>query len=312
MVAPGEDGSYRSTWELRTDGKAIKGGAAYVLIQVGEEPVATPTPAAPVAAPRPVASGSFELGGHIRDLGIPYANQMHYAGMNWVKIQVFFGQGASGIINAAHAGGFKIQLSAIGGAGMTAEPGFEDKYAAWVAELAAAGADAIEVWNEPNIEREWQIGLISPQAYTNLLCKSYNAIKGANGERLSSVRPLRRPVGLVAVALTGAMTSRGWKGSTTPVLRTAWITSARTTMPEPPRHRPGLAIPRTLETRTIRGSSCRRPSSTTTSSAVAANCSTPRWAMPHRKAWRRSRTSSRGHAGQTIRSRLRGLQKRCS
>lgn len=181
MVAPGEDGSYRSTWELRTDGKAIKGGAAYVLIQVGEEPVATPTPAAPVAAPRPVASGSFELGGHIRDLGIPYANQMHYAGMNWVKIQVFFGQGASGIINAAHAGGFKIQLSAIGGAGMTAEPGFEDKFAAWVAGLAAAGADAIEVWNEPNIDREWQVGLISPQAYTNLLCKSYNAIKGANG-----------------------------------------------------------------------------------------------------------------------------------
>lgn len=181
MVAPGEDGRYRSAWELRTGGKAIKGGAAYVLIQVGEEPVAAPTPAAPVAAPRPVASGSFELGGHIRDLGIPFSNQMHYAGMNWVKIQVFYGQGASGIINAAHAGGFKIQLSAIGGAGMTAEPGFEDKFAAWVAGLAAAGADAIEVWNEPNIDREWQVGLISPQAYTNLLCKSYNAIKGANG-----------------------------------------------------------------------------------------------------------------------------------
>ena len=188
MIAPKEDGRYRSTWELRTGGKAIRGGGAYVLIQVGEEPEAplAETPVtAPVVAPRPVAGGAFELGGHIRDLGMPYANQMHYSGMNWVKIQVHYGEGASGIIAAAHAGGFKIQLSAIGGASMTAEPGFEDKFASWVAGLAAAGADAIEVWNEPNIDREWQIGLISPQAYTNLLCKSYNADQGCQwGNRL--------------------------------------------------------------------------------------------------------------------------------
>jgi hypothetical protein len=181
MIAPKENGRYRSTWELRTGGKAIRGGSAYVLIQVGEEAETPPPAAVPVVAPRPVAGGAFELGGHIRDLGMPYANQMHYSGMNWVKIQVHYGEGASGIIAAAHAGGFKIQLSAIGGASMTSQPGFEDKFAAWVAGLAAAGADAIEVWNEPNIDREWQIGLISPQAYTNLLCKSYNAIKGANG-----------------------------------------------------------------------------------------------------------------------------------
>jgi len=183
MKAPEEDGTYKSVWELRTAGKAIGGVQPYLVIQVGEPaPEAeAPAPDQPVVAPRPVAAGAFELGGHIRDMGIPYANQMHYAGMNWVKTQVFFGQGAGSIIAAAHAQGFKIQLSAIGGAGMVNEAGFEDKFAAWVAGLAAAGADAIEVWNEPNIDREWQIGKISPAAYTNLLCKSYNAIKGANG-----------------------------------------------------------------------------------------------------------------------------------
>jgi hypothetical protein len=180
MVAPDEDGSYRSTWELRAAGKSIQGGGAYVLIQVGEPPETPPAAETPVVAPRPVASGAFELGGHIRDYGIPYKDKMRYAGMTWVKIQAHFGQDKAGMISAAHANGFKIQISAIGGAAMTAEPGFADKFAAWVAGLAAAGADAIEVWNEPNIDREWQIGQISPQAYTNLLCKSYNAIKAAN------------------------------------------------------------------------------------------------------------------------------------
>ncbi|RME36221.1 MAG: hypothetical protein D6793_06125, partial [Thermoflexia bacterium] len=52
------------------------------------------------------------------------------------------------------------------------------------ARLAAAGADAIEVWNEPNIDREWQAGFISPEAYTRLLCTSYKAIKAVNPNTL--------------------------------------------------------------------------------------------------------------------------------
>ena len=119
MQAPDEDGAHRSVWELRTGGKAIAGGAAYVLIQVGEEVAQPDTPAqAPPPAPLPVASGSFELGGHIRDMGLPYREKMHYAGMNWAKLQVFYGQGADTAIATAHANGFKIQLSAIGGADM--------------------------------------------------------------------------------------------------------------------------------------------------------------------------------------------------
>jgi hypothetical protein len=63
---------------------------------------------------------------------------------------------------------------------MVTQPNFHADYTAWVASLAAAGAHAIEVWNEPNIDREWQVGQISPAAYTQLLCASYSAIKAAN------------------------------------------------------------------------------------------------------------------------------------
>ena len=185
MVAPNADGSYKGNWQIQAGDQAIEGGKIYLVIQVGEQAAA---PVTPIVAP--VSGGSFELGGHVRDVGLPYKDTMHYAGMNWTKVQVQYGQGAESLISIAHANGFKIQLSALGGPSMVTQAGFEDQFASWVAGLAAAGADAIEVWNEPNIDREWQGELISPQSYTNLLCKSYNAIKGANsGTAVISAAP---------------------------------------------------------------------------------------------------------------------------
>ena len=183
MKAPADAGRYTGVWQMKTaDG--FFGGNLSVVIQAGE------VAAVPAAAVAPVSGGSFELGGHVRDTGLPYADTMRYAGMNWSKVQVHYGQDASGLIAATHAKGFKIQLSALGSAGMVTKSGYEQDFANWVARLAADGADAIEVWNEPNIEREWQIGHISPQAYTNLLCTSYNAIKGANpGTAVISAAP---------------------------------------------------------------------------------------------------------------------------
>ena len=185
MVAPNADGTYKGNWQIQVGDAAIEGGKIYLIIQVGEQAEA---PVTPIVAP--VSSGSFELGGHVRDVGLPYKDTMHYAGMNWMKVQVQYGQGAESLVNIAHSNGFKIQLSALGGASMVTQPGFEDQFASWVAGLAATGADAIEVWNEPNIDREWQGELISPQSYTNLLCKSYNAIKAANsGTAVISAAP---------------------------------------------------------------------------------------------------------------------------
>jgi len=57
-------------------------------------------------------------------------------------------------------------------------------YAGFVSELARAGADAIEVWNEPNIDREWPTGQVNGANYTQLLAVAYNAIKSANPNTL--------------------------------------------------------------------------------------------------------------------------------
>ncbi|RME36999.1 MAG: hypothetical protein D6793_04860, partial [Thermoflexia bacterium] len=111
-------------------------------------------------------------------------------GMTWVKTQIRYPGDASSVIAAAHAAGFKIQISALGSPDMAARPGFEQEVAQWVARMAAAGADAIEIWNEPNIDREWQNGYISPANYTKLLCAAYQAIKAANpGTAVISAAP---------------------------------------------------------------------------------------------------------------------------
>jgi len=181
MVAPSTDGTFKGVWSLKAGEQAIPGGEVFVIIKTGEEAEAEVTASeAPAPVVAPVSAGGFELGGHVRDLALPYADKMRYAGMNWIKVQIHYGEDPAWIVNIAKANGFKIQLSALGSPNMVTEPGFEKQFADWLASVAGTGAEAIEVWNEPNIDREWQIGYISPQAYTNLLCTAYNAIKGVN------------------------------------------------------------------------------------------------------------------------------------
>lgn len=153
----------------------------------GGAPAANPSTA---ALPAPIANSApvrgFNLGGHVADFGEAAANWMRVAGMNWVKRQVRYDQGAdpsvaAGLINDAHAKGFRILLGIVGHTWELNNPGYFDQYAAFVGGVAALGADAIEVWNEQNIDREWPAGSIDPARYTQLLAQSYNAIKGANG-----------------------------------------------------------------------------------------------------------------------------------
>ncbi len=137
---------------------------------------------APVAV-APVAGGSFELGGQA--FGAPYG-QMQFAGMNWIKRQHKWGPGntgqeVAGVISEAHNAGFKILLS-IPGPPYPSGINF-DEYVGFLGRVAALPdpPDAIEVWNEQNIDREWPAGQISPQAYVqSMLAPAYNAIKGAN------------------------------------------------------------------------------------------------------------------------------------
>jgi hypothetical protein len=127
--------------------------------------------------PPPIGAGTFELGGQVPG-GIAHAAQMQQAGMKWVKFQAT--GDASGLIAAGHAAGFKVLLSALGDHSRAADPSYWPEYAAWVAGMAASGADAIEIWNEMNIDREWPTGQISGATYTGLLQQAYQAIKAAN------------------------------------------------------------------------------------------------------------------------------------
>jgi LysM repeat protein len=154
-------------------------------------PVATPTPApgatpTPIVVAPPVSSGSFELGGQANDITGSTA-KMKYAGMAWVKVQDRWSPGATaggGKIQEAHNQGFKILLSVLGNPGDISGGANFDSYAAYVGQLAALGADGIEVWNEMNIDREWPAGQINPSTYTDLLRRSYNQIKARNASTL--------------------------------------------------------------------------------------------------------------------------------
>lgn len=130
-------------------------------------------------------SGRFELGGQVQGLGAGTVNAMQRAGMHWVKWQVRAGDGgAAGLIQQTHAAGFKALLSVVGDKNAVTDGGYQSSYASYVGGLAAQGADALEVWNEENLDREWKHGAISPTSYVNLLAKAYNAIKAANGNTL--------------------------------------------------------------------------------------------------------------------------------
>jgi hypothetical protein len=56
-----------------------------------------------------------------------------------------------------------------------------NSYANFVGGVAGLGPDAIEVWNEQNIDFEWPAGQIDPASYVNnMLAPAFNAIKKAN------------------------------------------------------------------------------------------------------------------------------------
>lgn len=216
---PGAEGAYQVTatlGELQLGGLSVQVGPA----QVAEVPTAAVTPTAapptrtpgptptidpnaptptprPTNAPAPTATtvappvtgggawGAFELGGQVTDGGAPsvFGEYLRRAGMTWVKVQATsLGQNMTDAINVAHGNGFKILITFIdfGQKDLANDPGYQQQAAAYMASLAAAGADAVEVWNEPNIEREWPAGQISGANYANMLRVAYPAIKAAN------------------------------------------------------------------------------------------------------------------------------------
>ena len=160
-----------------------------VTIGVAAAPVVVDPAAAGLPAPvtGPVGPGGLEVGGQVTGLFPNTQNALAQAGMRWIKLQatnaVPYDQVVARI-NEAHAAGYKILVSAVGDIPSVMDPQRQDDFANYVGSLAAAGADGIEVWNEPNIEREWPAGQISGANYTQLLAKAFNAIKSNNANTL--------------------------------------------------------------------------------------------------------------------------------
>lgn len=139
------------------------------------------TPAAP--PPPPVTNASFELGG--QSAGMPIG-AMQASGMTWIKRQHKWSPGntatdVQGLITEGHNAGFKVLLSIPGQLNPTSID--FNSYVEFLRGVASLPdpPDAIEVWNEMNITREWPNGQINPASYVNnMLRPAYNAIKGAN------------------------------------------------------------------------------------------------------------------------------------
>ncbi len=158
----------------------------------------TPNPALPAPVVGSAVSGSFEVGGQITGLYPATRTALTSAKMKWVKVQLSVGQDGSGLIAEAHGAGFKILFSVIGDKAQVMNSSYQDTYAAFVAGLATAGADGIEIWNEMNIDREWPTGQVNGGNYVPLLAKAYNAIKAARSSTL---------------VITGALAPTGFFGA---------------------------------------------------------------------------------------------------
>lgn len=138
----------------------------------------------------PPVTGSLELGGHVFNFGS--SQFMKSAGMTWAKSQIRWSRGqpaniVQGVVDAARANGFKVMLSING---VPSEMGqdlsaYYQEFAAFVGSVASTyHPEAIEVWNEPNIDREWPAGRISPSGYKQMLQLAYNAIKAVSPQTM--------------------------------------------------------------------------------------------------------------------------------
>lgn len=180
----------------------------YQLVSVCDEVTASETgdaveptnvdPNLPAPVTGAQVTGSFELGGQVTGLYPDTRAALNAAKMKWVKLQLQVGQDGSGLIAEAHGAGYKILFSVIGDVNQVMNSSYHDTYASFVAGLAAAGADGIEIWNEMNIDREWPAGQINGANYVPLLAKAYNAIKAANSNTL---------------VITGALAPTGFFGA---------------------------------------------------------------------------------------------------
>ncbi len=125
-------------------------------------------------------------------------------GMDWAKMQIqwwlvhpspdeeqwFF---YDGVVDEAHNQGLRLLVSVVGAPGWTRADGTENgppddyaEYARFLTELLQryeGKVDAIEVWNEQNLDREWATANgVNPEDYVRFLQVANDAIKAADSD----------------------------------------------------------------------------------------------------------------------------------
>lgn len=159
-----------------------------------QQPVAEPTQAAPETpeiVPRPTVVNDLPVpvGGQLDNFDEDAIPLMQEAGMTWIKWQIPFVIGDSSLITVArdrvnwsHQHGFFAFLSVKGNKDELAAQGdaYYPLYAEFVGQLAALQPDAIQVWNEMNLDREWPQGKIDPRGYVEMLRQAHDAIKAVD------------------------------------------------------------------------------------------------------------------------------------
>ncbi len=223
VTAPGGEGVYdlraqfnsaraidlgNTTVQVSKDAPAPIGGAQTpgatmaltdTTAQSGTLAIAAPTPGvvADVNAER------FELGGHVNDLA--HITQMKGAGMTWVRTEASGLNLPADFIKEAKAKGMKVLVTAIGDRARVMDEAYRAEWTQHLGQIAAAGADAIEVWSGPNYEADWPTGNINGASYTALLKQAYDAIKQANPNTLVISGGLAQTAG----AYSGGCDERG-------------------------------------------------------------------------------------------------------
>jgi hypothetical protein len=131
-------------------------------------------------------------------------NARDQLGMDWTKMQIQWwlvhpDQNAEegqwffydGVVDEAHVHDLRLLVSVVGAPGWTRADGTENgppddynEYAKFLTELLEryeGKIDAIEVWNEQNLDREWATANgVNPEDYVRFLQVAYDAIKAAD------------------------------------------------------------------------------------------------------------------------------------
>ena len=118
--------------------------------------------------------------------GVASENLMRDAGMQWVASTIYFDvdnpeqvQEVSAEIDAVHAQGFKLLLSVYGNPSLYSDT-YREQYARFLGELAGHGADAIEIWQEGNIDRSFPSDYLNVESYWLLLRDATTFIRAEN------------------------------------------------------------------------------------------------------------------------------------